>query len=56
MVIWYHSLSKYCISYCMECLLYDFGNYNDSYYECDFDDDDDNKINKIIVLSILVLQ
>ena len=38
----------------MECLLYDFGNYDDSYYECDSDDDD--KINKIIVLSILVLQ
>ena len=41
----------------MECLLYDFGNYDDSYYECDSDDDDDDdKINKIIVLSILVLQ
>ena len=41
----------------MECLWYDFGNYDDSYYECDSDDDDDDdKINKIIVLSILVLQ
>ena len=40
----------------MECLLYDFGNYDDSYYECDSDDDDDDEINKIIVLSILVLQ
>ena len=26
----------------MECLLYDFGNYDDSYYECDSDDDDDD--------------
>ena len=40
----------------MECLLYVFGNYDDSYYECDSDDDDDDEINKIIVLSILVLQ
>ena len=41
----------------MECLLYDCGNYDDSYYECDSDDDDDDdEINNIIVLSILVLQ
>ena len=55
MEIWYHSLTKYCkLLYGMFIIW--LGDYDDSYYECDSDDDNDDKINKIIVLWILVLQ